>query len=331
MSPSGPFTIQSVDAREMSTARFVDSYFAPEVPVVIRGVATRWPARAKWSVENMRAALTESSTVVRRPSWYESGPDFAADDIVAPEFVTTVLAPTYSYLREHHCRFWIHRPGAVTPWHVDAQSLYVIHVQVHGRKQWSIVSPQTPLTVYPFDTFAMPFDVATPRPETVHAVFTVEEGDLLFLPPHWFHRVLTLDDSVTFNWVGTKRQSGVASAQATREAEILKLVMMGGTPFIRALNKRSVLAIPHFFDNYGACGPALVAERASSVTRSAALRRAAKELRNAVRVTRRLPLITGPDGFQRRRYEASAIGAFMPRPGGPPARGAQQAGIQTRR
>jgi hypothetical protein len=170
MFTNGPFTIESVDAYEMSTDRFIDQYFTPEIPVVVRGVGTQWPARTKWTAEALRAALTESSSVVRRSYWHDSRPDFVADDLPTPEFVERVLAPSCSYVRPHHCRFWIQKTGVITPWHVDAQSIYIICVQIRGRKEWSIVSPQTPLVTYPFDTFAVPFDVIPPPRETSYSI-----------------------------------------------------------------------------------------------------------------------------------------------------------------
>src|SRR2546425_8313235 len=48
---NGPFMIDSVNASEMSTDRFIDQYFAREIPVVVRGVGALWPARTKWTAD----------------------------------------------------------------------------------------------------------------------------------------------------------------------------------------------------------------------------------------------------------------------------------------
>src|SRR5476649_1873911 len=122
-------TVPKIDHKEMDFGRFFESYFKPELPVIISGITESWGARQKWNAEALLNQLKESKSTVRRALWYDNDSQFLKEDYAIPAFVARSLEPGHSYTRDANCRFWIHPPGNVTPWHYDGNSLYVFNVQ----------------------------------------------------------------------------------------------------------------------------------------------------------------------------------------------------------
>jgi cupin-like protein len=223
--------VPRIDHRELGFDRFLREFFEPELPVVVTGVARDWPARTRWTAQSVRAALA-SSPKTRSPGrklWLENDRELLRDDIVMPAFVERALDARYTSSRSTDCRYWIHEAANVTHWHFDANSLFVFNVQVIGKKQFTLVSPASPLPSYPFTATT---SVAAERERhryahaCTHAIVELDEGDLLFMPAYWQHRVRALADSINVNWVGTRRGVPTPSASATREREILRLAQL---------------------------------------------------------------------------------------------------------
>ncbi|EDQ92780.1 uncharacterized protein MONBRDRAFT_30745 [Monosiga brevicollis MX1] len=173
---------------------------------------------------------------------------------------------------------WLGHGGLVTAMHYDAS--WNFFLQLHGRKQFTLLRPGAPVCPYPClhpsiahaqwdplgaaaasgsavcmadpDVLASenqgrgsPVSTTPQRLADVAAVWQVTLGpsDLLYVPPHWWHEVATLKDSVSFNvwtdapeyvmihdiyalpiplegsWDGTKlRQGAMAYLRAIHEA-----------------------------------------------------------------------------------------------------------------
>ena len=273
-------TVPRIHQKDMDFDRFYEEFFKPELPVIIAGVTDGWGANTKWNAEVLLNQLKDSKSTVKRALWYDNNGQFLSEDYAVPSFVSRSLEAQYSYTRDKNCRFWIHPPGNVTPWHYDGNYLYVFNVQVKGAKEWWMVSPDTPLASFPFSNITAPFYCRQPSREVSYATFVAEEGDMVFLPPLWLHRVLTLKNSINLNWVGTKKGAPTRSKLDAREKEILKLATLPG--FAKLIIRLGGAGSMEYFNQYGGGGWPLIRELTADTSSFAALSRAAKELAGAL-------------------------------------------------
>ncbi len=128
-------------------------------------------------------------------------------DVVPPPGLFEPLEPRQTSL-------WIGPAGTVTPLHHDTTN--ILFNQLHGRKRFELISPQeTVLLADPVDGFYSPIDLEhradSPHP-AVRALLVktvvLSPGDSLFIPAGWWHRVTSLDVSISFSLLGFLRPNG---------------------------------------------------------------------------------------------------------------------------
>lgn len=108
---------------------------------------------------------------------------------------------------------WLGSTGAHTSCHYDSYGRNVV-VQAYGRKRWILFSPHTPnmsptripyeeSSVYSERTFFSPNDPNQNRDISEYAyIVDLEPGDVLIIPPKWWHYVEALENSLSFNaWI----------------------------------------------------------------------------------------------------------------------------------
>jgi hypothetical protein len=94
-------------------------------------------------------------------------------------------------------RYWEHDAGHVTRWHFDGNGVQVLNICMSGSKRFDFAPPGSTL-VLPFSNIAA-FD------PPVKYTITIHQGDVLFFPSFWFHRVTCLDNgTVTYNICTTR-------------------------------------------------------------------------------------------------------------------------------
>jgi Cupin superfamily protein len=221
--------IKAVNILDLTWDTFYNAHFVSETPILIKGVGVDHGTEGKWNAKTLLEALVSSPTAVPKASgkWYDDSRSFLENDYREPALVTQVLSSPFCCVRQTCRRFWVHPKGNITKWHYDGNSLFVFNLQVQGKKAWTIVSPETPLLCYPFDRVAVPFAYHRPRPDTIFSDFVTEEGDMLFLPPYWMHRVEALGDTnININWVATNRNPSLASKILLREQQLMKLLKL---------------------------------------------------------------------------------------------------------
>uniref|UniRef100_A0AC35EXR5 JmjC domain-containing protein n=1 Tax=Panagrolaimus sp. PS1159 TaxID=55785 RepID=A0AC35EXR5_9BILA len=92
---------------------------------------------------------------------------------------------------------WIGSPGAYTPCHYDSYG-YNLHLQLKGTKRWILFPPVTNLSPsripYEESTIYSLFDIiggqlpSNGKQQQAYCIY-LNEGDLLFIPPKWWHSV----------------------------------------------------------------------------------------------------------------------------------------------
>ncbi|MEM9478282.1 MAG: cupin-like domain-containing protein [Verrucomicrobiota bacterium] len=266
---------------DTSHAEFDEKYFQPEQPVIIEGVGPKIKNADNLSIESIRESIVEKGLATENTSWFE-GPAAMLDPLAkTPEIISRSLE--VSHLRKNHCRLWLNGPGNLTPSHYDGNLLFVFNLQLKGTKEWRIVSPHTPLTNYPFSRVALTNKGGTNRPTKTgirYTEFTLEEGDMVFVPPLWHHSVkATGEANVNVNWVGTRKSGHVASKTLTRERELLKWSLLHRK--LIGNNNLPNLAlgggIKNYVENYGGVGESFIHEFTDGIGYHRAVTRIFKE------------------------------------------------------
>jgi len=106
--------------------------------------------------------------------------------------------------------FWLSGAGDITALHFDHSNNLL--AQIHGRKELTLFPPDQSQYLYP-----LPFDAPYPHVSRVNFVqpdpgefplfsratplrFSLEAGDVLFLPPYWWHGVKSSTMSISLNF-----------------------------------------------------------------------------------------------------------------------------------
>jgi hypothetical protein len=245
------FEVERVDAT-ITPEEFAVKYYLPQLPVVVAGLARHWPAVRLWSPEYLFENLKGSA--IEREYYFDLAADHRlAGDCEEPLLFKHVKGRRSVITRAQSVRLWVSRKGTHTRWHYDGNSLQVFNVQVRGRKRFSLISPHTPLTCFGFSYgahagYTNVFDIDAP---TRFAVCEISSGDMLFIPQHWFHYVVSLEDvNLNINWVWTDTEllKSADTRTAKRERERIAVLYALAT-WLRRLGYSTSLL--ESLDTYG--------------------------------------------------------------------------------
>lgn len=101
---------------------------------------------------------------------------------------------------------WIGEKGVTTHAHYD--SYYNVYAQISGRKKFTLVSPMYWMDLKPFPfchpSFAQSQVGLGGRSQVLFSGINqteiiLEPGDILYIPPLWWHEVIALEDSISVN------------------------------------------------------------------------------------------------------------------------------------
>uniref|UniRef100_A0A7E4UP19 JmjC domain-containing protein n=1 Tax=Panagrellus redivivus TaxID=6233 RepID=A0A7E4UP19_PANRE len=121
-------------------------------------------------------------------------------------------------------RFWLGTPGANTPCHYDTNG-FSIHVQITGCKRWILFPPTDPMrpSRFPYveSTVYSRYNVAGGHiPQGAHPrMVDLKAGDVLFLPPKWWHCVIVMEDEKSFAAFSVSRSYSLKSDVVERAKE----------------------------------------------------------------------------------------------------------------
>nr|MDQ3369210.1 cupin-like domain-containing protein [Myxococcota bacterium] len=143
--------------------------------------------------------LVSNNNTMKRPRFRA-----LLDDVRPPRALFEPPRPTATSL-------WIGPAGTITPLHHDTTN--ILFCQIYGRKRIELVSPQeTALLLDPVHGFYSPIELdrlAVARHPALRQLAVKEvivgPGDALFIPAGWWHRVSSLDVSISFSLLGFRR------------------------------------------------------------------------------------------------------------------------------
>ena len=205
----------------LSHSDFLHKYYSTETPVIIENVGKDWPAMGSWSESYIREKLAQYSTAKAASLWYWMEKGSLDEDYETPEIINKFIESDDVFPRNELMRIWAHPQGNISSWHYDANMVNVFNVQMTGKKEWLLVSPQTPLKCYPFTSFAiMDGNDEKIFRDKCYTHVILNQGDMLYIPPLWFHKVISLDkENLNLNWIFTKKKTDVVSKTLRRELD----------------------------------------------------------------------------------------------------------------
>lgn len=213
----GYFEIDSVGS-DITAEDFERDYLRPERPVIIEGAGAAWPALGRWDLPYLRQRLAAEPSVRNLALFLTLDGDVMAEDFSYPPFVAGLRTSPDIFPYPTNARIWINSRDNVSAWHFDNGVVNNFNTQITGSKEWTLVSPQTPLPCYPFSNFVVLDDDARLLRNTIHTRFVTRPGDMLYLPPLWFHTVRALEErNINLMWVFTKRRAPVNSPALARD------------------------------------------------------------------------------------------------------------------
>ena len=192
-----PHYAQVEKRSHVGAAEFVDRYVVGCRPVVLTGVAEDWPAKARWSPQDLKARFGHLDVQIQAERnadpKYEINKLNLQRQVRLADFVDQVMAggetndyyltannealrrPEFAPLLDdigslppicdrarlaERASFWFGPAGTVTPLHHD--TLMLFHTQIVGRKRWRFISPlQTPRLYNHYDVYS-PIDLDAP-------------------------------------------------------------------------------------------------------------------------------------------------------------------------
>ncbi|OQU80936.1 hypothetical protein SORBI_3007G210801 [Sorghum bicolor] len=206
--PVNSLSCKQIERRScISLEAFIRDYFLCESPVILSGCIEHWPARTKWKdIKYLQSIAGDRTIPVQIKELHE--------DISVPEYCLAGGGKLQSL------NAWFGPHGTITPLHHDPHHNHLF-AQVLGRKYVRLYPASISVGLYPnpesmlSNTSQVDLDNIDEKehPKTAALEFMdciLEEGDLLYIPPKWWHyvRSLSISFSVSFWWRTSDLPSG---------------------------------------------------------------------------------------------------------------------------
>jgi ribosomal protein L16 Arg81 hydroxylase len=232
--------MEQIDYREaLDRNTFLRDYLKPQKPVIIRDAINHWFDENVWQFDWLSKTYENLTVNLRFPSSHEAVGfkhktstlgtyiEQLAQGKTVDEcgYLASLDLPQLPALKKiarfpDYC--WIDRLSGSSAWLGPAGTDSVLHcdlldntlAQVKGRKLFQMYMPHTikPFGPRQFNSLTVhPDDRDTPP----DFEFVLEEGELLYIPPYYWHRVLALDASISVN------QTWYTPKTALRDARIV--------------------------------------------------------------------------------------------------------------
>lgn len=107
------------------------------------------------------------------------------------------LLDDQEYLFNDKNRIWKHKKNNFTDNHYDGNGVEVINISLEGKKRFYLASPSKTFTMMPLASWSIN---SNPDDSNYDYIIDLYPGDLLYIPSYWWHKVLTLEDSININY-----------------------------------------------------------------------------------------------------------------------------------
>lgn len=107
------------------------------------------------------------------------------------------LLDNQEYFFNDKNRIWKHKKNNFTRNHYDGNGVEVINISLEGKKRFYLASPSKTFIMFPLSNISIN---ANPDDFNYDYIIDLNPGDLLYIPSYWWHKVLTLEDSININY-----------------------------------------------------------------------------------------------------------------------------------
>ena len=214
-------TVKTIDK-----VNFAQAYFKPLKPLVIKNLASDWPAQSKWTPDFFRAHHGEKRVTVYDKNFVTPGKGYMngvkqmrlseyIDHILhsetdlrlflynitthIPELLSDIVLPDIvDGFSKRFVFMFFGCKGSVTQMHFDIDMSHVFHTTLYGKKTVTLYPYQqgrnlhrTPFTCRTYVDVHAPDFNRFPRLENAHGYrVTLEAGDTLFIPSGYWHHMV---------------------------------------------------------------------------------------------------------------------------------------------
>ena len=226
---------------------FKNGFFKNSEPVVYRGAAKDWPCCKKWDLNYFKDAVGKKNVLLVDINGLTSKKSETGFEILpVSDLVTNIREGGEKYLRfspllQHDpglvkdlnldwlgrlksrwsigVTYYLFMGGKGTVTHLHCDQPCNLFIQVYGRKKWTLISVDQSHMVYPQATqtayFKSEADLGIKLNEK-HSLINkakkweviLEPGDILYIPPHVWHYVENLSETIAVGY----RFSSIAAA-----------------------------------------------------------------------------------------------------------------------
>jgi len=259
---------------ECASEDFFGTYFVPERPVILTGLEPMLPSglgEKIWS-------LAQTGEAAGGNGYFSAPIGLGHAEVPVPKIVEQVFARDDIVHKPQPLRLWMQPEGHETGLHYDGNSLCGFNWHVAGRKRWLLLAPTRLLPMKPLTYLAVTPDGFEPSSRKYDvAEFVVEEGEMLFIPRYWAHRVTALGQvNANLNWVWTRKAPNRATPVGRRESATLKMRSLIGGRLDSLVEPRVPL------HDYGDGGPGMFTLYTEQIGRAELLQFIAREFVNCL-------------------------------------------------
>lgn len=237
--------------RDLSIADFRNLYFKKSKPVVFKAAAKEWPCCQKWDLGYFKNRLGQKDVLLVDVDGLSSQKTENKYEILSVvDLVSNITGGGKKYLRfsplvEQNPElaaelnltwlnslksrwsigntYYLFMGGKKTVTHLHCDQPCNLFVQVYGKKKWTLISVDQSLLVYPqatqtayfkssADLSNCDFDKHPLIKKATRWEVILEPGDVLYVPPHVWHHVENLSDTIG---VGFRFSSFVAAMRSS--------------------------------------------------------------------------------------------------------------------
>lgn len=212
--------------KNLSAADFKENYVKKNRPVILRGLLDKQQALKKWDFDffaeqhghleieanlydpqntkktDLKSLIQEIKTmnsskfpVYLQEWWFQTVCPELPSDVVIPEHFADDF--NHRLMGFHNFTLWIGSKGSSTPLHQDLPFVNIWTSQIRGKKEWVIFDKNAKLFANENGQADYAEFLENSNNGVMHCL--LEQGDVLYVPFKWWHRVRTIEDAISLN------------------------------------------------------------------------------------------------------------------------------------